>query len=106
MTVYKDGYTCPECGPVKAKFIWDNKYGETLVICSKCGQTIQAVIPVPISKLQWMKGYAKTIGRSTPLVGGGSGPEQRACIPNSDEAFSHKREPSKAAPAHPQEETI
>jgi len=96
MTVYKDGYTCPECGPVKAKFIWDNKYGETLVICSKCGQTIQAVIPVPISKLQWMKGYAETIGskNSTPLVGGGSGPEQRACIP------------SKPAPAHPQEETI
>jgi len=108
MTVYQDGYTCHECGPVKAKLVYDNKNGETLAVCTKCGQTIQAVIPAPISKLQWIKGYVETIDRknSTPLVGGGPRPERHACIPNSGESFSPRREPSQAAPAHPQEDKV
>jgi len=49
VTVYKEGYTCPICGPVTAKLWWSNKENDLVASCTKCGAKIQRVIPVPFS---------------------------------------------------------
>jgi DNA-directed RNA polymerase subunit RPC12/RpoP len=45
MTVTKDGYICAVCGPVEARLSWSDEENDTVATCTKCGATIQRVIP-------------------------------------------------------------
>lgn len=49
MTVYKEGYICPVCGPVTAKIWWSNDENDLVASCTICGAKIQRVIQVPFS---------------------------------------------------------
>lgn len=64
MTVYQDGYTCPVCGPVKAKLWWSKKEDDLVASCAKCGMKIQRVIPAqPFSTPM----FAQKLGQSGEL---------------------------------------
>jgi len=52
MAVYKEGYECPVCGPIRAKLWWSNEENDLMASCSKCGIKIQRVIPQTPS---WVK---------------------------------------------------
>lgn len=98
MPVYKEGYYCPVCDKtVKAKIWWSNEENELVASCTECGTILQQVIPAPVSKLQWPKGYMETIGKafSTPLAGGAK-PGRKDAGYNSSRIL---------APAPPQEDT-
>jgi len=61
MPVYKDGYYCHVCEKtVKAKIRWSNKENDLVASCAECGADLQRVIPAPVSKLIWPKGYVET----------------------------------------------
>jgi len=49
LTVYKEGYICPVCGPVTAKLWWSNEEDDLVASCTKCGAKIQRVIQIPFS---------------------------------------------------------